>query len=536
MSKLFPDINHNFIQQINEQLSFEIKEPGFALHRLFSLKPNEIYFKKILTKTNQIIQKNVDKYKGEFYSKLIEIKNNTLYIYELNNSLISKILNSIIRNDNNSKTYLNPKITKINLSLQNTFHNNSILLLFSLLFLYVNKHLKIKKIIINTLNIQNKITEYIINAFIEYSSYLESLVIKTNLNNFYELLEKKSNLQKLKICNFAINLDYFSKAIMNLNNIKSISFVDVKFYNEMHSIGNLIVHLVKSKHFVKFQYTHLHKYITNLKSNLNWEHLNHFIQLIPYVNKFIIHDINTHLTNDTIIFDQWYNDTYLNQPTDEKKKKKFVLNALISNFSKYKWFHFEKFSVIDIGPLDQISFLNLIEYINSPIFNSVKELIVRFDPKIFEYDLDILFSFLKSDKMLTIKTVRIFNLNIVDKYIMDFVTGYLYENQSIKYFSVCPYHTYNISNDEGKTINHLSEFITKQQVPVSFNFEIDNNLTTILYALKRGKFTRKIYKLNQIKFTICSFFVQKMPKRIYIENNNRIIYHKFNFKTYNFDT
>ena len=146
--------------------------------------------------------------------------------------------------------------------------------------------------------------------------------------------------------------------------------------------------------------------------------------------------------------------------------------------------------------------MNLIEYINSPIFNSVKELIVRFDPKIFEYDLDILFSFLKSDKMLTIKTVRIFNLNIVDKYIMDFVTGYLYENQSIKYFSVCPYHTYNISNDKGKTINHLSEFITKQQVPVSFNFEIDNNLTTILYALKRGKFTRKIYPYSSRENTV----------------------------------
>ena len=526
--------NLNDITKMNTQLSLELKEPNFTISTLFSqLETTNSYYNNILSKTKKLIEKQLAK--SQTSTLHLEIKNSTLLLYDINNYLVNKILRLIIRNEK-SKQYFSPNISELNLSISTPFQNKDLIMLFAFLILYINKQLQIKKLTITNLFIKDKLIEHIISSFIEYSMHLESLIVKTNLNDLYTIINKKASLQKIKLCNLNIHISKLSKAFMNLNNIKSISFVDVIFNNDIQDIEYLIIHLIQSPHFHKFKFTHLIKYIkSTTNENINQTLLNHFAQLIPYTNTFIIHDINTQITNETISTNELYDNLISNKEHHHiinDNKSKFVLNGMISSFSKYKHFHFERFNLIDIGPMDQLSFACLIEHLQVGNYINIKELIIRFDINIFEYDVQELFCLLKD---LKVKVVKIFNFVIPDKDTLNIITEYLYSNKYIKCFSMCPYHAYNFPNDENKQIMSLNELVDIRQIPFSYKFDINKYLIT-LYAFKNAKLMKSIYNTNTTKLKIFQFLLDKEDKMIYIENKTRIIYHKFNLKTYNFES
>ena len=495
------------LSTINQIVSKELNQPNFNVERLYD-ELNDDYYYQIVSKVKENIVKMT--YNEEYTKNShFELKNKTTITFDLTPSSINKILRNIIRKETKG-FYFDQSITGLIIYINNPNFPN--MLLFSFLFLYLLKYIPIKKVHVSSPMKHNDIN-LIISLYLQMANSLNSLIIKPSMIDLYAILDKSTSLQKIKLYNIAVDVALFSHVIQNLTNLKSLSFFEVDFIGDESSFDTFSS-LLSQLSLIKFKVKSLSKYLP-AKVFLS---PNQFISLLQLttIKYFVVEDMLNRISDINV--NQLINTSF----SEDKDNDYISILVQFNMFSHFKLFHLTDFLKVDIGMLDQTSYINLTD--NLIERRRIKDLTLRFQKNIL-LNMEEILKRLENERMFYQKNVSFYNIVLFD--IKSFIVNTLLNNRIIQKFVICPSQSIN-NNNTTKTKIDLSQTFKKNEIPFYLEFKIDNYIS-YFYALKKNHYTKdKIYKCKRIKLIIGQYLAIKKEKGIYCENNGFIYFNNYN--------
>lgn len=449
-------------------------------------------------------------------NSFFEFKQNTLILYNLNYHFINKILR-IATKAKQSGFYFNKNISKIKIELMAT-HIDS-LLVFAFLFLYVLKHLYITNVHIGKLANQNESTIAFFIYYIQMNKHIEKMTVKNalcckgiDLSIYDTMIAKSETLAKIKMCNADIEVPNIIRVISKVPKLRAIILIDSVFVyctadtDKQKQLFSELIDLIPKTKLEKFSFGKHNKYIASHASLASFE-LRQLLSLLFNPNSittFSIHDIMNHISNDSISSTKQHKTTNL---TAKDKRNRLDLLFNFEGFTLFHLFEIRHYAIIDIGPMDLISFNSLISNLERE--RSVKTLICRFNsnskPQLNHFD------FLLNDK-LYVNTIHIYNITIES---VNDLVSILYNNHSIKEFVLCSFHSIiNYSNNS-------VDIVYSNYSPFYYTHNIQQ-LLVFLFALKTS--LKKIYHSKKLLFDLVDLIKIQKKKKIYIENKKDYYY------------
>ena len=490
-------------QKINEYIRMLIKEQDFSIDNLFL---NEEYFYYILNKIKDLIISKIEKDKNENENQF-NIQKNIINMRNINYGIINKILRLINRckNQNHQNFYLNSSLNELHIEI--TDPNLEPILLFSFLFIYINKFLSISKINIKIMYFNNILNEIIILQFLLYSKNVKKISFYYQFSYLFDFLFLKKDLINIKFINHKFKFSELASSIKYNKNLFSLTLKDCYLVEENDEIIKSEINNISLINIQKFKFKSTSKYLPS-KKYLNKNQFYEFIRLshLRDFSKFIIHEAKEEI--DDNIPNSY---KLLNKRTNiNPSKNKIELYFKFKQFHYFEFLNLNSYSDIDIGTLDYCTFQNLINFTKNN--KKIKNLICRFNDNLNDIN-EGFFSFLK-EKNLSIKKLVLLNLKLNDS-VMNKLLLLLSFNSCIETFIISPFHSI-ISNE-------------KKNFVFSFNPEyyfLDfEKIIHIIFLLKKHPFLKQLYQKKVIINKILKFLFSKSSKKIYIETNNCIYSH-----------
>ena len=491
------------IDTINQIISKELNEPNFNVKRLYNESHDDYYYQIVSKVKEKIVKMNYN----EEYTKNshFELKNQTTtFTFDLTPSSINKILRNIMRKETKG-FYFNQNITVLFIYINNPKFPN--MLLFSFLFLYLLKYIPIKKANVSSPMKYNAIN-LIIGLYLQMANSIDYLIMKSSIPDLYAILDKSISLQKLKLYNIAIYVEFFSQVIQKLTNLKKLTFYAVDFIGDESSFDTFC-NILSQMSLIKFKVKSLYKYLP-AKVILFPEQFISLLQLTS-IKFFVVEDMLNRIS-----------DVYVNQLINtslcEDKDNDYIsIFVQFNMFTHFKMFHLTNYLKVDIGMLDETSYLNLTDNLIGR--RRINDLTLRFENNIL-LNMDEILKRIKNERIFYQKNVSLYNIILSD--VKSFIVNTLLNNRIIQKFVICP--AQSINNTTTKTKIDISQTFNKNEIPFYLEFKIDNYLS-YFYALKKNLYTKdKIYKCKRIKLIIGQYLAVKNEKVIYCENNNFIYY------------
>jgi len=487
-------------QKINEYIKVLIKDQDFSIDKLYL---NEDYFYYILNKIKDLIISKIEKDKNENENHF-NIQKNIINMGNINYGITNKILRLINRykNQNQQNFYFNSSLNVLNIQI--TEPNIEPILLFSFLFIYLNKFLPISKINIKIMYFNDILNEIIIMNFLLYSKTLKEICFYYQFSNLFYFLYLKQDLINIKFVNHKFKFSELVSSIKNNKNLISLTLKDCILEEENDDKFKTEINNISLNNIQKFKFKSTSKYLPSKKC-LNKNQFYEFIRLshLKDFSKFIIHEakeeINDNIPNSYKLLNK---STNINQ-----SKNKIELYFKFKQFHYFEFLNLNSYSDIDIGVFDYYTFQNLMCFTKN--HKKIKNLICRLNDNLNDID-ESFFSFLK-EKNLSIKKLFLFNLKLNDS-LMDKLLFLLSLNTCLETFIISPFHSI-ISNEKKNFVNTLNP---------EYYFLDFEKIIHIIFLLKTHPILKKIYQKKVIINKIMKFFFSKSSKKIYIETNNFI--------------